>query len=212
MKYLKDATSKGFQMGKLQLTRTKFLTTQKEKDALVFARERHKNQSVIGNTSSYINHCIEVARLIHKYDYSEDAIIAGLIHNTVNSSDTSVEDIENTFGESVSNIVEPLVEDSDPTLTWTAKKLKYIQSITNAPEESVVVSVADNLQLSTEIIRIWLRTGDSVFLSLDTNKENYKWFFRSLSEMYFIRGLFFENQNILTLSRKFTQVISNMGM
>lgn len=200
-------------MGRLQLTKNKeFLTTQKEKDALVFARKRHKGQVGINSATPYINHCIEVARLIHKYDYSEDSIIAGLIHNTVNSSETSVEDIENTFGESVSNIVEPLVEDTDPTLSWTAKKVKYIQNVTNAPEETVIVSVADNLQVSSEILQIWLRVGDSVFLTLDTNKENYKWFFRSLSEMYFIRGLFFENQGILTLSRKFTQVISNMGM
>lgn len=200
-------------MGRLQLSRDrKFLTTQKEKEALVFANTKYCGHTSINGTTPYVNHCTEIARLIHKYDYSEDAIVAGLIHNTVNLSDTSIEDIENKFGESVSNIVEPLVEDTDPTLSWTAKKVKYIQNITNAPEETVIVSVADNLQVSSEILQIWLRVGDSVFLTLDTNKENYKWFFRSLSEMYFIRGLFFENQGILTLSRKFTQVISNMGM
>ena len=186
-------------MGKLQLSKDKkFLTTQKEKDALVFARQKHAGQSVsINGTTPYINHCIEVARLINKYGYSENAVIAGLVHDTINKSDATLEDIENVFGEDVSNIVEPLVESSDPTLTWQQKKLQYIQNITNAPEEVVIVSVADNLQVVSEIFQIWARIGDSVFLTLNTSKENYKWFFRSLSEMYFIRGLFFENQGIL---------------
>ncbi len=200
-------------MGKLQLSKNKtFLTTQKEKDALVFARQRHKGQIGINGTTPYINHCIEVARLINKYGYSENAVIAGLVHDTINKSDATLEDIENVFGEDVSNVVEPLVESSDPTLTWQQKKLQYIQNITNAPEEVVVVSVADNLQVASEIFQIWARIGDSVFLTLNTSKENYKWFFRSLSEMYFIRGLFFENQGILELSRKFTKVISDMRM
>ncbi len=200
-------------MGKLQLSKDKkFLTTQKEKDALTFARQRHKGQISINGTTPYINHCIEVARLINKYGYSENAVIAGLVHDTINKSDATLEDIENVFGEDVSNVVEPLVESSDPTLTWQQKKLQYIQNITNAPEEVVIVSVADNLQVVSEIFQIWARIGDSVFLTLNTSKENYKWFFRSLSEMYFIRGLFFENQGILELSRKFTKVISDMRM
>ena len=190
-------------MGKLQLSKNKkFLTTQKEKDALVFARQRYRGQVGVNNTTPYINHCIEVARLINKHGYSENAVIAGLIHDTVNKSDTTLEDIENVFGESVSNIVEPFVESSDPTLTWQQKKLQCIQNITNASGEVVTVSVADNLQMSSEIFQIWSRIGDSVFLSLDESKENYKWFFRSLSDMYFIRGLFFENQGILELNEK----------
>ena len=200
-------------MGKLQLSKNKeFLTTQKEKDALVFARQKHKGQISINGTTPYINHCIEVARLINKCGYSENAVIAGLVHDTINKSDTTLEEIENVFGEGISNIVEPLVESSDPTLTWQQKKLQHILNITNASEEVVIVSVADNLQSASEIFQIWTRIGDSAFLTLNTNKENYKWFFRSLSEMYFIRGLFFENQGILELSRKFTKVISNMGM
>ena len=199
-------------MGKLQLTRSNFLTTQKQKAALKFARDKHRGQVGIDGTWPYINHCIEVARILHRNDYSEDIIVAGLLHDTLNKSDTSLEEISLQFGEDVSQIVEHLVESSDPTLTWIQRKFEYIRSITDAPEGSVVVSVADNLQISSEILQIWFRIGDSVFLTLETSKENYKWYFRSLAEMYFIRGLFFENQALLELSRKFTEVIASMRM
>lgn len=199
-------------MGKLQLTRSNFLTTPKEKNALKFARDKHRGQVGIDGTRPYINHCIEVARILHKNDYSEDIIVAGLLHDTVNKSETSLEEIALEFGEGVSESVEHLVESSDPSLTWAQRKLEYIRSITDAPEGSVVVSVADNLQISSEILQIWFRIGDSVFLTLETNKENYKWYFRSLAEMYFIRGLFFENKALLELSRKFTEVLASMRM
>lgn len=209
---MKIHLQKVLKMGKLQLTRSNFLTTQKEKDALKFARDKHRGQVGIDGQRAYINHCIEVARILHRNDYSEDIIVAGILHNTLNRSDTSLEEISLEFGEDVSEIVEHLVESSDPTLTWTQRKLEYIRSITEAPEGSVVVSVADNLQISSEILEIWFRIGDSVFLTLETNKENYKWYFRSLAEIYFIRGLFFENQALLELSRKFTEVIASMRM
>ena len=199
-------------MARLKLTDSrKFLDTPLGKEALKYSRKKHSGKVSLTSTRPHISHCIEVARILHKNGYSESVIVSALLHDTATDSN-DLEEIEEKFGEEVSNIVEYLIEDPDPTLSWTERKLKYIQSVTNAPEGAVAVSLADNLHTSSEILQTWFRIRDSAFLGLETTKENYKWYYRSLSEMYFLRSLFFENQSLLNLTQQFTKVISNMGM
>jgi (p)ppGpp synthase/HD superfamily hydrolase len=199
-------------MTKLQLTRSNFLRTPKEKEALKFARDKHRGQIGPHSSKPYINHCIEVSRILYKNGYSEDVIVSGILHDTVTNTETTLLDIEEMFGEDVSNIVKHVSEDSDSSLSWTEKKMKYIQSVLNSPKESVLVSLADNLHTSSEILQDWLRIGDTVFESLEENKEKQKWFYRSLYEVYLIRGSFFDDESFNNLYGNFDTVLKSMKM
>ena len=59
----------------------KFLNTPLGEHALRFAKECHKGQFRKGTTRPYITHCTEVARILHKHGYSEEIVIAGLLHD-----------------------------------------------------------------------------------------------------------------------------------
>ena len=190
----------------------KFLKTTLQESAYRFAKECHRGQFRKGSPRPYINHCTEVARILNKFGYSEEIIVAGLLHDTVEDTEVTLEDLRIGFGERVSNIVKYVTEDKSPDLSWEKRKVMYIKNLTDAPEPSVVVSAADKLHNVTEMLQAWLTVGDAVFLRFSEGKEKQKWFHRSLTEMYFVRGLFFENKSLLKMTRSINKVLGKMGM
>lgn len=80
----------------------------KIKKAFLFAKEKHANQ-LRKNGSLYINHPILVANLIDKfyflYDNVLDLKIAAYLHDTVEDTDATIEEIEKTFGSYVAYLV-----------------------------------------------------------------------------------------------------------
>lgn len=198
-------------MGRLALS-GHFLKSPKELEALEFVKNYHSKQVRDTSGRPYLNHCLEVARIIHKYKYSEEYVLAGLLHDTVENTEATFDQIESKFGEEVTNIVRGVTEDNDPTLSWTDRKLKYIQTVSRGSEGIIVVSAVDKFHNVTEIFQDWLKIGDMIFLRYNESKEKHKWFFRSLTELYFVKGLFFENQSLLKISRKITEVLARMDM
>ncbi len=74
--------------------------------ALYFAGKAHKDQSRKGSQSiSYIVHLLEVAMILKDNNMLEDLIIAGLLHDTLEDTKTSKNDIQSEFGATVLDLV-----------------------------------------------------------------------------------------------------------
>jgi len=76
--------------------------------ALKFSSEKHKTQKRKDEVGSpYINHPIQVAELLYNTGKVRDAsvIMAGLLHDTIEDTDTKPEEIEKLFGKEVLDIV-----------------------------------------------------------------------------------------------------------
>jgi GTP pyrophosphokinase len=54
----------------------------------------------------YINHCLAVASILAEYSMPADVIAAGLLHDTVEDTKLTIEDIHNDFGVNVANLVQ----------------------------------------------------------------------------------------------------------
>ena len=190
----------------------KFLETRIQQSALRFAKDAHRGQVRRGTKKPYVSHCMEVARILYKNGYSEECIVAGLLHDTVEDTEVTLDDIRIGFGEEVEKIVKYVTADMSPELSWTERKVRYIKNLTDAPEESIAVASADKLHNITETFEQWLKVGDSVFLIFNAGKKEQQWYYRSLTEMFFIRGLFFENKSLLKMTRSINKVLGKMGM
>ena len=116
-------------------------------DAATFAADKHQDQTRKGNGQPYINHPLEVARLLANVGGvdDEDMIIAGLLHDTVEDSDTTFEQLEERFGERATGFVRELTDDKSlpkkerkrlqvehaPHMTLEAKQIKLADKISN---------------------------------------------------------------------------------
>ena len=73
--------------------------------AVEFAREKHKNQKR-KDGSPYIIHPLAVAEIVAEMGLDTDAVLAALLHDCIEDTDTSHADIERLFGTSVAELVE----------------------------------------------------------------------------------------------------------
>ena len=68
--------------------------------AYVFALKKHGSQ-LRTSGDPYYSHPIEVAGILTKFKLDCASIIAGLLHDTVEDTDTTVEEIRSLFGDQV---------------------------------------------------------------------------------------------------------------
>lgn len=84
--------------------------------AFEFAKEAHKNQKR-DSGAPYIIHPIEVAIMVSEYKLDEKSVAAALLHDTVEDTDTTIEDIKKNFGQEVAYLVDGLTKISNANFT-----------------------------------------------------------------------------------------------
>lgn len=77
--------------------------------AYVFAMKKHCAQ-LRASGDPYYSHPVEVAGILTKFKLDSASIIAGLLHDTVEDTDTTVEEVKNLFGEQVAQLVDGLTK------------------------------------------------------------------------------------------------------
>ena len=81
----------------------------KIEEAYQFAKEAHKNQTRKSG-EPYIHHLIEVCYILAEIQCGPSTLIAGLLHDTVEDTNVSLETIKEKFGEDVMMIVDSLTK------------------------------------------------------------------------------------------------------
>src|SRR5262249_21539101 len=83
-------------------------------EALAFSAERHRDQRRKGaDASPYINHPIEVAQLLAGVGGVTDTatLMAAVLHDTIEDTETTAEEIQTRFGAEVRGLVEEVTDD-----------------------------------------------------------------------------------------------------
>jgi GTP pyrophosphokinase len=69
------------------------------------ARESHKNQKRASG-EPYIHHCIAVAQILADLRVPPSVIAAGLLHDVIEDSKLTIEDLQEEFGEEIAHLVD----------------------------------------------------------------------------------------------------------
>jgi guanosine-3',5'-bis(diphosphate) 3'-pyrophosphohydrolase len=73
----------------------------------------------------YLTHVLAVTNYLVQYDADEDSLIAGLLHDAVEDTECTIEDIERLFGHSTAVLIDGLTKFSKKTflmrIIWTVK-------------------------------------------------------------------------------------------
>lgn len=126
-------------------------------DAEAFAVQRH------GARGSA--HPAEAGALLAAADEPDQVVAAGLLHDAVEDTDTTVAEIRERFGAGVADLVSALTE--DPSIQdYRARKADLRRRIAAAGRDAVVVSAADKLSKLRELAR----TGAEI---PDAKREHY---------------------------------------
>lgn len=148
--------------------------------AIIFAAVKHKNQKRKGTDIPYIVHPMEVMQILTENGCSEDVIIAGLLHDTLEDTQTAPDEIEKEFGKKILDIV--LTESEDKSKTWKERKQHTIDTLRNESLETKLVCCADKLSNIKSIYFDYLAVGNDIWKRFNAGKEDIEWYYRGIAQ------------------------------
>ncbi len=114
--------------------------------ALHFAADRHRWQRRKDpDASPYINHPIAVAELLARVGgvTDVDVLVAAVLHDTVEDTETTLEELEVRFGARVRGIVAEVTDDK--SLHWEERKRRQVEHAPHASREAKLVKLGDKI-------------------------------------------------------------------
>lgn len=119
--------------------------------ALEFAALAHHGQVRKGvREVPYISHPAAVGLILARAGMSTAVVMAGVLHDTVEDTQVTEEDIRNEFGAEVAGLVAEVTLDS--SLPHEEQKVKYLAHIRTASVEAKAISAADKIANLTNVI------------------------------------------------------------
>lgn len=117
--------------------------------ALEFAAERHRDQRRKGREASpYINHPIAVARILAEVGGVSDPVLlqAAILHDTVEDTETTLEELEDRFGLEVRRVVEEVTDDKSlPKRERKRLQVEYAPQRSNRAKQLKLADKSGNL-------------------------------------------------------------------
>lgn len=137
--------------------------------AIRFALETHEvyqKQKRKGKDIPFITHPLTVGLILARAGASEDVVMAGILHDTVEDSaaDRKVTPgmLAERFGERVVQLVD-LVTERDKALSWEDRKREALAHIATFSRDGLLVKSADVIANVSELADDYSRSGGEVF-------------------------------------------------
>jgi (p)ppGpp synthase/HD superfamily hydrolase len=114
--------------------------------AAKYAAEKHAGQKRKGLAKEpYVNHLIEVAELIAASSEALDTnlIVAGLLHDTIEDTETTVQELKQRFGGDVTSLV--LEATDDKSLPKETRKALQIETAPHKSPRAQTLKLADKI-------------------------------------------------------------------
>jgi (p)ppGpp synthase/HD superfamily hydrolase len=132
------------------------------RSALERARSDHEGQVRNGSGGMpYVEHPVRVAALLDEQGYDEKALAAALLHDVVEDSETTLDDLRELFGEEVSGMVGALTDDESID-SYRARKAEHRERLAAAGEEAMAIYAADKLTNTRTLREAYEGEGDAV--------------------------------------------------
>lgn len=147
------------------------------KKALQFAARKHDGQYRKEVTPlPYITHLISVALLVAEGGGDDDVVTAALLHDTIEDTNTTREEIRDEFNTHVADLVETVTEPRDPELSWRMRKEHYLAKVEAGSDDALLVSIADKIDNIESKIAAFEREGEELLKRWQQPLDEYLWY------------------------------------
>ena len=149
--------------------------------AVAFAIQAHSGTERRGKAYPYIIHPMEAVSIVATITNDPEMLAATILHDTVEDTDVTIEQIREIFGDRVADLVQHETAPLDDSLTWREKKTQQIKQLAEAPYDSKVVALGDKLSNMRGIAWDYRKIGDEVWklFHAPNGKDDIAWYYRS---------------------------------
>ena len=153
---------------------------------LEYAAFHHKEEVRKGTETPYIVHPVEVAMILKESSLEEEIIAAGMLHDILENSDVTSEDVRKEFGEEILRLVlgaSEKLENREET-DWQERKEHTLEFLKEEADFKVkAIACADKLSNARSMLRDLETEDPEEFWSrFNAKKECQKWYYESLVE------------------------------
>src|SRR5262245_19128254 len=139
--------------------------------AVAFARERHAGQARGGDQAAFVFHPLEAASLLERSGYSDEVVAAAVLHDVLEDTQTSREELEQRFGPYVASLVatvtdDPTIDDEDEQRDDVRERVRL------ASGSAMAIYAADKVSKVREL-RLLLATGVDPEIA-DSKRRHYE--------------------------------------
>lgn len=154
--------------------------------ALSFAARAHAHQKRKGTAVPYIVHPVGVMLVLLEFNVHEPEILAAaLLHDTVEDTATTLDDLRREFGKHIAYIVEGCSE-PDKEDSWENRKHHTIEFLKTAPFEILLVSAADKLHNLRSMVMDEAYMGEALWTRFKRGRAQTGWYYRELAHSFSI--------------------------
>ena len=157
-------------------------------EAIIYAAVMHQGKVRKFKSIPYILHPLEVSQILSTMTDDMEIITAGILHDIVEDTDGTLEEIEKRFGKRVAYLVSSESEQEYPgedrRETWQRRKSEALLILKNSRDIGVkMLWLADKLANMRSLARIYSERGEAVWNELhQSDPEMQCWYYRTIAE------------------------------
>jgi (p)ppGpp synthase/HD superfamily hydrolase len=125
--------------------------------AIQFALLAYGDDKRKGTLIPYITHPYAVGMILAQQGCDEEVIAAGLLHDVVEDTEYTIENIRSQFGDRIADIVQGCSEDKSKT--WKERKSHTIETLPTVSPDIQMVTCADKLHNIRSIVNDFRAEG-----------------------------------------------------
>ena len=168
--------------------------------AIIFAVKAHAGTERRGKGYPYIVHPMEAVEIVSTMTKDQELLAAAALHDTVEDTDVTIEQIREEFGDRVADLVadetveipDQVGNDGDDVMagsdrpseeeTWHSRKQAAIDRLAKASHDAKMVALGDKLSNMRAIARDYAVQGDALWNIFHAkDPKDHEWHYRGLA-------------------------------
>lgn len=154
--------------------------------AIIFAVNAHAGTERRGKGFPYIVHPMEAMEIVATMTADQELLAAAALHDTVEDTDVTIEDLRREFGDRVADLVakesDQMPEGMSEEESWHGRKQAAIDRLAASPFDAKVVAMGDKLSNMRAIARDYAVKGDELWkIFHTTDPAEHEWHYRGLA-------------------------------
>ena len=180
MSYLSRVTKE--EAGQLYLTWTNDSRADSSRlnRAIVYAVECHAGQLRKGTLCPYITHPLETMQILRSMGADTDLLIAGVLHDTIEDTEATEQDIRERFGDDVVALI--TAHSEDKSKTWEERKSFAIKELAKADKRLKMLVMADKVANLRNMASDFARIGNELWNRFNAPPNKQAWYYSGIQE------------------------------
>lgn len=155
--------------------------------AIIYATQAHHGTERRGKGFPYILHPLEAMSIVATITNDPDLLAAAVLHDTIEDTDVTYDDIKREFGERIAYLVAKETDVKTDAvgikLPWKERKQRDIDNLRQSSREVKIVALGDKLSNMRAIARDYRTKGDELWQIFHIkDKGTHAWRYRGLRD------------------------------